>query len=99
MICNKTLIACFYSHASTTECGGDKLILTHNSTDLPVRWTYSVSWERSAIRWAYRWDSYLMVTDSQIHWFSIINSLMVVLFLTGMIAIMMRTLHADFRRY
>jgi len=40
------------------------------------------------------------MTDDQIHWFSIINSLMIVLFLTGMVAmIMMRTLHADIRRY
>jgi hypothetical protein len=40
------------------------------------------------------------MTDDQIHWFSIINSLMIVLFLTGMVAmIMMRTLHADVRRY
>ena len=40
------------------------------------------------------------MTDTQIHWFAIINSLLIVLFLTGMVAmIMMRTLHADFRRY
>lgn len=50
--------------------------------------------------WSNRWDQYLANTDSQIHWFSIINSVMIVLFLTGMVAmIMMRTLHADFRRY
>jgi hypothetical protein len=42
----------------------------------------------------------LQTTDAQIHWFSIINSVMIVLFLTGMVAmIMMRTLHADFLRY
>jgi transmembrane 9 superfamily protein 2/4 len=36
----------------------------------------------------------------QIHWFSIVNSLMIVLFLTGMVAmIMMRTLHRDLDRY
>jgi hypothetical protein len=36
------------------------------------------------------------MTDDQIHWFSIINSLMIVLFLSGMVAmIMMRTLHRD----
>jgi len=65
-----------------------------------IVWTYSVKWEESPIRWASRWDVYLMMTDDQIHWFSIINSLMIVLFLTGMVAmIMMRTLHADFRRY
>jgi len=65
-----------------------------------IVWTYSVAWEPSPIKWASRWDVYLMMTDDQIHWFSIINSLMIVLFLTGMVAmIMMRTLHADFRRY
>jgi transmembrane 9 superfamily protein 2/4 len=43
---------------------------------------------------------YLENTDAQIHWFSIINSLMIVLFLTGMVAmIMMRTLRADLGRY
>jgi len=38
--------------------------------------------------------------DDQIHWFSIINSLMIVLFLSGMVAmIMMRTLHRDISNY
>jgi transmembrane 9 superfamily protein 2/4 len=38
--------------------------------------------------------------DAQIHWFSIINSLMIVLFLSGMVAmIMMRTLLRDISRY
>lgn len=67
---------------------------------LTIVWTYSVLWEQSPIEWVHRWDSYLLNTDPQIHWFSIINSLMIVLFLTGMVAmIMMRTLHADFRKY
>jgi len=68
---------------------------------LTIFWTYSVTWEEdSKTPWANRWDKYLRNTDPQIHWFSIINSLMIVLFLTGMVAmIMMRTLHADFRRY
>lgn len=40
------------------------------------------------------------MTDDQIHWFSIINSLMIVLFLSGMVAmIMMRTLHRDISKY
>lgn len=67
---------------------------------LKITWTYSVKWEYTDTPWANRWDRYLLNTDPQIHWFSIINSLMIVLFLTGMVAmIMMRTLHADFRRY
>merc|ERR1719253_1495283 len=62
--------------------------------------TYDVKWEYSAIKWASRWDTYLLMGDEQIHWFSIVNSLMIVLFLTGMVAmIMMRTLHRDFNRY
>jgi len=35
------------------------------------------------VRWASRWDVYLQMTDPNIHWFSIINSVVVVLFLTG----------------
>jgi len=67
---------------------------------LKITWTYSVTWEETDTPWANRWDKYLFNSDPQIHWFSIINSLMIVLFLTGMVAmIMMRTLHADFRRY
>eukprot|EP00966_Prymnesium_polylepis_P166965 3859512-Prymnesium_polylepis.1 len=65
-----------------------------------VVFTYDVKWEYSEIKWASRWDTYLLMGDEQIHWFSIINSLMIVLFLSGMVAmIMMRTLHRDFNRY
>ncbi|KAJ1618009.1 hypothetical protein T492DRAFT_892772 [Pavlovales sp. CCMP2436] len=66
----------------------------------PIIFTYDVKWEASEIKWASRWDTYLLMGDEQIHWFSIINSLMIVLFLSGMVAmIMMRTLHRDFQRY
>ena len=79
--------------------------VTHNLPPQPVRaagdivWTYDVRWEYSDVKWASRWDVYLYATDEQIHWFSIVNSLMIVLFLSGMVAmIMMRTLHRDFNR-
>lgn len=73
--------------------------------DMPatsITWTYSVEWEKSDTKWASRWDIYLMMPEEQnnVHWFSIINSLMIVIFLTGMIAmIMMRSINSDFRRY
>lgn len=42
----------------------------------------------------------LLMDDDQIHWFSIINSLMIVRFLSGMVAmIMMRTLYKDISNY
>jgi len=76
------------------------LLISRKDKSVEVTYTYSVTWRRSEVEWASRWDVYLQMTDDQIHWFSIINSLMIVLFLSGMIAmIMMRTLHADFRRY
>lgn len=45
--------------------------------------TYSVVWKESQVKWASRWDYLLGMNDVQIHWFSIINSLIVVFFLSG----------------
>ncbi|KAH7365630.1 hypothetical protein KP509_18G038600 [Ceratopteris richardii] len=65
-----------------------------------IIFTYDVSFKESEIKWASRWDVYLNMSDDQIHWFSIVNSLMIVLFLSGMIAmIMMRTLYRDISKY
>jgi len=65
-----------------------------------IIFTYDVRFEESEIKWASRWDTYLLMTDDQIHWFSIVNSLMIVLFLSGMVAmIMLRTLYRDISRY
>uniref|UniRef100_A0A1B6DT05 Transmembrane 9 superfamily member n=1 Tax=Clastoptera arizonana TaxID=38151 RepID=A0A1B6DT05_9HEMI len=62
--------------------------------------TYSVQWIASDVSWASRWDTYLSMTDVQIHWFSIVNSLVVVFFLSGILGmIMVRTLRRDIARY
>jgi len=65
-----------------------------------IIWSYDVQWESSPIKWASRWDVYFKMTDSKVHWFSIINSIAVVLFLSAMVAmIVTRTLHRDLLRY
>eukprot|EP00960_Hanusia_phi_P072499 767803-Hanusia_phi.AAC.1 len=66
-----------------------------------VLWTYDVIYQPSKIKWSTRWDTYLQsADDAQVHWFSILNSFMIVLFLSGLIAmIMIRTLRKDFDRY
>ncbi|KAH9620711.1 hypothetical protein KSS87_013645 [Heliosperma pusillum] len=65
-----------------------------------IIFTYDVSFEESEVKWASRWDAYLLTSDDQIHWFSIVNSLMIVLFLSGMVAmIMLRTLYRDISKY
>lgn len=72
------------------------------TTETPiVRYTYSVSWkETNEISWSSRWDMYMTTTDPQIHWFSIINSLIILVFMTAMVAlIIMRTLNRDIAMY
>eukprot|EP00301_Raphidiophrys_heterophryoidea_P019786 c4639_g1_i1.p1 GENE.c4639_g1_i1~~c4639_g1_i1.p1 ORF type:complete len:647 (-),score=159.94 c4639_g1_i1:84-1973(-) len=65
-----------------------------------VVWSYEVLWEYSPVRWASRWDNYLAGVDTKIHWFSIVNSLVVVFALTGLVAMIMnKTLLNDIERY
>ncbi|KAM7404214.1 hypothetical protein PAMP_011581 [Pampus punctatissimus] len=65
-----------------------------------VLFTYSVHWEESEIKWASRWDTYLTMSDVQIHWFSIVNSVVVVFFLSGILSmIIIRTLRKDIANY
>ncbi|CAI8043356.1 Transmembrane 9 superfamily member 4 [Geodia barretti] len=68
---------------------------------LPLMFTYSVVWEeRPELAWASRWDTYLSMSDVQIHWFAICNSVAIVLFLSGILAlIIVRTLRRDIARY
>jgi len=55
-----------------------------------VVYTYDVIWVQSDVPWSRRWDIFLTSGgDEDIHWFSIINSVMIVLFLTGMIAMIL----------
>lgn len=53
------------------------------TTGTKLFFTYEVEWEESSISWASRWDTYLAMTDADIHWFSIVNSIVVVFFLSG----------------
>lgn len=68
--------------------------------DTSVPYYYSVTWIKTDVSWGTRWDHYLYVFDPKIHWFSLINSIVIVLFLIGMVAmILMRALHKDIARY
>ncbi|KAE8677816.1 Transmembrane 9 superfamily member 6 [Hibiscus syriacus] len=68
--------------------------------DKEIIFTYDVDFQESDIKWAFRWNSYLLVADDQVHWFSIFNSLMIALFLSGMVAmIMLRALYRDISKY
>ena len=65
-----------------------------------IAYTYDVYWETSDITWASRWDAYLKMPGGRVHWFSIMNSLMVVVVMSCIVAmIMMRTIRRDLQKY
>ena len=79
--------------------GSPRLTLAENM-ETSVDWTYSVYWRPSPTAWATRWDKYLHVFDPKIHWFSLINSAVIVVFLTiTVVSILLRALRKDIQRY
>lgn len=69
---------------------------------LTITYTYSVKFVmNNTVKWSSRWDYILeSMPHTNIQWFSILNSLVIVLFLSGMVAmILLRTLHKDIARY
>ena len=86
----------------TAQCGavGDAPIALSEDGDTGVTYTYSVYWRESPTAWATRWDKYLHVYDPKIHWFSLINSAVFVVFLVSMVSmILLRALKKDIARY
>lgn len=69
---------------SKNNCGDpEKHLILNEEGDTPVTWTYGVFWVESTTAWATRWDTYLHVYDPRIHWVSLVNSAVIVIFLCG----------------
>lgn len=85
----------------TADCGNSGIPqILDEKGQTKVTWTYSVYWRPSKTSFATRWDKYLHVYDPKIHWFSLINSAVIVMFLIGMVStILVRTLRKDIKRY
>uniref|UniRef100_A0A383W4V4 Transmembrane 9 superfamily member n=1 Tax=Tetradesmus obliquus TaxID=3088 RepID=A0A383W4V4_TETOB len=65
-----------------------------------IMYTYDVYWQVSDIKWASRWDSYLRMPGGKVHWFSIMNSLLIVLVMATLVAmILIRTVRRDLAKY
>ncbi|KAH7031647.1 uncharacterized protein B0I36DRAFT_242980 [Microdochium trichocladiopsis] len=87
---------------SKADCGEHPSLVLREDDEkgTPVEFTYSVYWTRSDTAWATRWDKYLHVYDPKIHWFSLINSAVVVVFLTITVSsVLFRALKKDIARY
>ncbi|TPX69998.1 hypothetical protein SpCBS45565_g02095 [Spizellomyces sp. 'palustris'] len=75
---------------------------TDASTELTVPFTYSVEFIPTTQSFATRFNRYLDQDffEHKIHWFSIFNSFMMVIFLSGLVSIiLLRTLRRDYARY
>eukprot|EP00590_Aulacoseira_subarctica_P001865 CAMPEP_0172430854 /NCGR_PEP_ID=MMETSP1064-20121228/56307_1 /TAXON_ID=202472 /ORGANISM="Aulacoseira subarctica , Strain CCAP 1002/5" /LENGTH=351 /DNA_ID=CAMNT_0013177229 /DNA_START=1 /DNA_END=1053 /DNA_ORIENTATION=+ len=68
-----------------------------------IVYTYDVIFLESSVVWASRWDLYLSedhMVPSQVHWYSITNSILVVIFLSiVLLSILVRNLRRDIGRY
>ncbi|GLU06719.1 hypothetical protein SLE2022_237210 [Rubroshorea leprosula] len=105
---NKHLL--FTNKYFVIKYNGDKIIHVNLTQESPkplvegrvLDMTYSVKWIPTNVSFARRFDVYLDYPffEHQIHWFSVFNSFMMVIFLTGLVSmILMRTLRNDYAKY
>jgi transmembrane 9 superfamily member 2/4 len=94
------------SSANLTTCpvttASRPICIETTATAASITYTYDVAYVESPIQWATRWDPLLKANPElkEIQWFSIVNSLMISLFLSAMVAmILLRTVYLDFARY
>ncbi|CAF3847396.1 unnamed protein product, partial [Rotaria sp. Silwood1] len=70
----------------------EPVMFQSTSKDVEIPFTYSVAFiKNNEINWASRWD-YILKSSSptaHIQWFSILNSLVIILFLSGIVAIIL----------
>ncbi|XP_078438955.1 endomembrane protein 70 protein family [Wolffia australiana] len=86
--------------AAAGECPSDPSQLQPLRAGEQVSFTYEVAFVKSDIKWPSRWDAYLKMEGARVHWFSIMNSMMVILFLAGIVfVIFLRTVRRDLTRY
>mmetsp|Transcript_6789 Transcript_6789/g.14203 ORF Transcript_6789/g.14203 Transcript_6789/m.14203 type:complete len:711 (-) Transcript_6789:250-2382(-) len=96
----------------TIDYNGDRVVkvdLTSDPASLQqvkaghrIKFRMFIKWEKTNAEFHSRFDRYLdhAFFKHQIHWFSIFNSFMMVLFLAGLVAlILLRTLRKDYARY
>lgn len=67
---------------------------------VPVAYTYNTYWRESSTPWATRWDHYLKIDAPKIHWFSLLNGIVLAAGPCMMvIAILYRSTNRDISRY
>lgn len=96
------LICAQVIYANITADPSKVVELKEGTDDLEVTFTYSVAWVSTDIEFDKRTQLQSITSKSEleIHWLSILNSFVLVILLTGFIAIIiMRILKSDYSRY
>lgn len=100
-----------YTHRTfSISYNNDRIIHVNLTSSAPQKveprerlsFTYSVRWVPTSTKFSRRFERYLdnNFFEHKIHWFSIFNSCMMVIFLVGLVSmILIRTLKADYKRY
>lgn len=102
-----------FTHRSLSiSYNSDRIIAVNLTSENPMpidgdhnqllQFTYSVKWSESTTPFEDRFKRYLEYDffEHKIHWFSVFNSFMMVIFLCGLVSlILLRTLRNDFARY
>eukprot|EP00921_Rhytidocystis_pertsovi_P023393 GHVQ01037411.1.p1 GENE.GHVQ01037411.1~~GHVQ01037411.1.p1 ORF type:complete len:466 (+),score=27.41 GHVQ01037411.1:29-1399(+) len=84
-------------HPNMMSLGREKV-----AVQSPLLLSYDVNWEESSITWSERFDIYTQhLRESPIiHWFAIVNSLVIVLLLSAIVGlILLRVLYRDIAKY
>jgi len=97
----KPLLSCIKGMHMNVDVPASKPQIVEAGAD--IIFTYDVMWSPSDVPWASRWDVYLNenhMVPAQVHWYSITNSLMVVIFLSLLVAnVLIRNLRRDIAGY
>ncbi|CCD11719.1 unnamed protein product [Trypanosoma congolense IL3000] len=88
-------------HGAKTSCtypGEHSQSTPLSASSNNISWSYSVTWIESKEPWSTRWDLYLSVHKEKIHWYAIVNSTLLVVFLTVVVAaLLIRVVRRDLR--
>ncbi|XP_066388865.1 transmembrane 9 superfamily member 11-like [Miscanthus floridulus] len=95
---NKTM---YDEITSKAAAGCDPSVVSMRVQDnRPLVFSYEVAFVESGIEWPSRWDAYLEMGGAKVHWFSILNSIVVVSFLAAIVlVILLRTVRRDLAQY
>ncbi|XVF48266.1 hypothetical protein PTKIN_Ptkin03bG0176200 [Pterospermum kingtungense] len=78
-------------NTSLTTCGKERVLKGPQPVQEKeeIIFTYDVQFQETHVKWASRWDTYLLTRHRETEWLSIISSLTIVLLLSGMVTMLM----------